>query len=150
MSSSRRVGDRHEGGATSAHQLFADGTLLLPEITEVVLGRRPLGRAATLTGYARFRMRGERFPALVAQVASQTGGLVFDDIAGDELDTLDAYEGEMYQRVAVQVVLAEGGASDAWVYLLRPEHLDHLSAEHWDLERFAAEEVERFMREEFG
>ena len=116
----------------------------------MVIGRRTLGRGATLNGYARFLMRGERFPAIVAQAGGETRGLLFDDIRPEELDGLDAYEGEMFQRLSVQVALAEGGASEGLVYVLRPEHLDRLTREPWEVERFAAEEVDRFMREEFG
>ena len=126
-------------------RIFVYGTLLLPEISEVVIGRMPPSRAATLPGYASFLMRGECFPGLVADAASETSGLVFDDIRPGEWQRLDEYEGEMYALVPVPVVLGSGALADARVYVLRSEHLDQLTDMPWDFKRFAVEEAEAFL-----
>ncbi len=127
-------------------RLFAYGTLLLPAIMHAVIGRRASGRAATLAGYARFLMGGETFPAIVPDARRETRGLLFDDITRGELTRLDAYEGDLYAQVRVEVGLDAGERADALTYVLLPEHRDQLTAKLWDRERFAAEQAAAFLK----
>ena len=136
---------RTAGEARTRERVFAYGTLLLPQIMQAVIGRRSSGCSATLPGYARFLMRGECFPAIVPDARRETRGLLFDDITRGELTRLDAYEGDMYAQVRVEVGLDAGERADALTYVLLPEHRDQLTAELWDRERFAAEQAAAFL-----
>lgn len=116
-------------------RLFVYGTLMVPAVIEAVIGRRPEGAAAVLPGFARYRVLGEEFPGLVPQEGAVTDGIVYDGLDRHELALADHYEGAWYERVEAKIGRA-GVRMDAYVYVVRPEYRDILSAEPWDLERY--------------
>jgi hypothetical protein len=117
-------------------RLFTYGILMVPAVMETVVGRRPDGSAAVLAGFARYRILGEEFPGLVVSPGAMTDGVVYDGIDRHDLALTDRFEGAWYERVLVKVSRA-GIRVDAHVYVIRQEYRDILSAEPWDLERFA-------------
>jgi gamma-glutamylcyclotransferase (GGCT)/AIG2-like uncharacterized protein YtfP len=125
--------------------VFAYGTLLFPEVMTLVIGRNPPSRAATVSGYARFVIRGESFPGMLAEPASRTRGLLFDGLRSDELARLDAYEGALYVRRSLSVTLVEGATTNALVYLIRNQFRSEVSERPWDPEHFAAESLQSFV-----
>jgi gamma-glutamylcyclotransferase (GGCT)/AIG2-like uncharacterized protein YtfP len=44
---------------------FVYGTLMAPEVLNLLIKRVPESRAATLKGYARYRVKGQVFPAII-------------------------------------------------------------------------------------
>jgi gamma-glutamylcyclotransferase (GGCT)/AIG2-like uncharacterized protein YtfP len=138
------------GGSPSAAgprgvSVFAYGTLLFPEVMQRVIGRIPPSQEATLEGFARFRIRGQSFPGIVAESASCTRGLLFAGVRPTELARLDAYEGDLYVRSRVSVALREGGAADALVYVVAAHLRGEVSELSWDPERFAAQGLQAFI-----
>ena len=116
-------------------RLFAYGTLMVPSALETVIGRRPEGAAAVLSGFARYRILGEEFPGLIPCEGVMTDGVVYDGVDRRDLALTDRFEGAWYERTLVKVSRA-GVRVDAYVYVVRPEYRDILSMEPWDLERF--------------
>ena len=125
-------------------RLFAYGTLMVPAVVETLIGRRPEGAAAVLPGFARYRILGEDFPGLVPCDGAMTDGVVYDGMDRRDIALIDRFEGAWYERALVKVSCA-GVRVDACVYVVRPEYRDILSAESWDLARFAGR-IRKFQR----
>jgi gamma-glutamylcyclotransferase (GGCT)/AIG2-like uncharacterized protein YtfP len=117
--------------------MFAYGTLLLPQIISRVIGRVPPAAEALLRGYRRVTVKGEVFPAVYCDPAAEVKGQVYRGIDERELQLLDHYEGDLYRRESVQIVVL-GRPEWTECYVLRAGNEAHLSSEPWDLERFVA------------
>lgn len=117
--------------------MFAYGTLLLPQIISRVMGRVPPADEALLRGYRRVTVMGEVFPAVFRDPSAEVKGRVYRGIDERELQLLDHYEGELYRREPVEIVVL-GRPEWTESYVLRVGCERHLSNEPWDLERFVA------------
>lgn len=98
------------------HRLFVYGTLSDPAVCDALLGRIPRPAPARLNGYVRHEVRGEAYPAIVAKCEGVVRGFLYEDISQTELAALDAYEGDEYGRIGVNVE-TEAGWKPAWVYV---------------------------------
>ncbi len=122
--------------------LLAYGTLMWPEVLEVVIGRCMEGVPATLHGYLRLRVTGELYPAIVPAEREDVEGILYTGLTDADFRHLDRFEGEAYDRVEVQV-----GDAVAQVYLLA-EHWRHIAEERpWNPEHMRPEHLAAFCRE---
>ncbi len=100
-------------------KLFTYGTLRDPATQQRLLGRT-LGDGSpdTLRGYRLAKLTGihEVYSILQPQAGSTVEGMLYE-VSDDELDRLDAYEGEAYQRVSVRLV----SKTRAWAYMENPK-----------------------------
>ena len=124
--------------------LFCYGTLLEERVLRAVTGRDFPCREAMLPGYRRRRLRNVDYPGIVMDAREQTDGMLITGLDDPAWAALDRFEGEQYQRERVEVV-SGGAVVEAWTYVLSPQHHDQLTDEHWDLERFRAHFLQRFM-----
>lgn len=117
------------------HRLFAYGTLQLPERLQALIGRVPPGIPAQLAGFRCGLVARADFPGIVPCHDSAVSGLLLAGLSDGELETLDAYEGELYQRVSVQVQTSDGPHS-AWVYQIAPWARNRVTQEPWTIEAY--------------
>lgn len=119
--------------------LFAYGTLLVPEIWRAVAGRDFPSSPATLRGYAIFRVRDADFPGIAR---TESGGLVpgrvFFDLDAETVARLDAYEDTFYERLPVCPADERGLPVDAEAYVVPNRNRALLSGETWTLDWFRA------------
>jgi gamma-glutamylcyclotransferase (GGCT)/AIG2-like uncharacterized protein YtfP len=115
--------------------MFAYGTLLVPDIIARLLGRVPPSEEAVLFGYRRTLLRHEPFPAVFPQLGASVSGRCYRGLGPRDVELLDDYEGELYRRVTVEVVVG-GRTEQTECYVIAPgsEHL--LSERDWDLDAF--------------
>jgi gamma-glutamylcyclotransferase (GGCT)/AIG2-like uncharacterized protein YtfP len=125
--------------------LFAYGTLQLMEVLHAVVGQRWQGQPALLVGYARYRVRGKPYPAIVAEPMAQVPGLLYRGVAAEELAWLDTYEGELYERRTVDVQVG-AAAHPAVVYVLGEQHRSLLSKDAWELAEFEREHLAEYLQ----
>ncbi|WP_188860944.1 gamma-glutamylcyclotransferase family protein [Marinobacterium nitratireducens] len=127
-------------------KLFTYGTLMVPDVIELVLGRRAGDTArAALPDYGCYRVHERQFPAILAERGHITHGCVYLDLTPAELQRLDGYEGELYDRRRVHVQLPDGATLDVWTYVLRRQYRRLLSPEGWDFEHFVEHQLEFFL-----
>ena len=101
------------------HKLFTYGTLRSPATQMQLLGRElGEGKPDTLRGYRLARLRGIHFVYSILQPhpGSIVEGELFE-VTSDELEKLDDYEGDAYQRVSVTLV----SKTRAWAYTQNPK-----------------------------
>lgn len=85
-------------------------------------------------------MRHEVYPGIRALPGGCVSGRVFAELSDAELERLDRYEGQAYERLLC--ALADG--SRAWTYVVRGPWLSKLSDEPWDLEVFRERHAPHF------
>jgi gamma-glutamylcyclotransferase (GGCT)/AIG2-like uncharacterized protein YtfP len=124
--------------------LFTYGTLQNAEILAQVVGRSWPSSPALLDGYARYRVNGKPYPAIVEEPGAQVQGSLYSGVSQIELERLDEYEGELYQRCALRVWVGPQ-AIDAFTYLLRGEYRALLSVELWELADFEREHLAGYL-----
>ena len=125
--------------------LFAYGTLQLPDVLQAVVGQRWQGEPALLAGYARYRVRGKPYPAVVSEASGNVAGLLYSGIGAAELALLDSYEGELYERRDVSVRVG-GDARPAVVYVLGEQYRLLLSSDAWELGEFEREHLAEYLQ----
>ncbi len=117
-------------------RLFCYGTLQFPEIMERVCGLHASGVPAMLDNHDCFTVRGEVYPGIVPRSGAQTPGMVYSGLGMAQLQKLDAFESDCYERRRVMVCDVRERSLEAWVYVMR-EGLDGLlSDERWNRELF--------------
>jgi gamma-glutamylcyclotransferase (GGCT)/AIG2-like uncharacterized protein YtfP len=124
--------------------LFVYGTLQLPAIQRLLTGKVFPSRPARVAGFRRGLVRGERYPSLAPAPGSAVEGLLLEGVGAAALARLDAYEGPHYERIRAKAV-TDSGSRACWLWLLRPEHLQRVTFEPFDLELFAARDLPGFL-----
>lgn len=119
------------------HRLFVYGTLQLPDRMQALIGRIPPSKAAQLVGFRTGLVARADFPGIVPCPDAVTTGLLLGSLNAEDLARLDAYEGELYQRVSIQVQTVSGPCS-AWVYQIVPWARDRVTREPWTIEGYRA------------
>jgi gamma-glutamylcyclotransferase (GGCT)/AIG2-like uncharacterized protein YtfP len=120
----------------SSSCLFAYGTLMCDDIMRSVAGCSLSQTHGLLRNYRRYKVRGEVYPALIASAGGAVEGIVYHDISDIAWRRLDRFEGEMYERRCVNVLLADGRTETAYTYLIKPEFEGKLVSIEWDFEGF--------------
>ena len=124
--------------------LFVYGTLMVAEVMGRVSGFHDAGEVALLAGHRRFRLSGQLYPAIVPWPGARVEGLLYRGLKHSQLTALDAFEGPMYRRVAVDVDVRAGRVTAA-TYMLREEWGHMLSDEDWSPEDFVSDGLRRFI-----
>ncbi len=130
----------------AANTLFSYGTLMFPQVIRAVTGALYPRREALLYGYARYRLRGEVYPGIVAQTGGEVPGCVWFGIGAAALQLIDAYEGEDYERRLLEVDGGPGMHLRAWVYVMPPASRDRLEAGDWDRDQFERRHLAGWLR----
>lgn len=114
--------------------VFTYGSLMFAPVWERVVRGSYRSARARLDAYARFAVRGQSYPGIVPMSASHVDGLLYFDVAANDLDALDRFEGAEYARTALTVRLEDGVLCEAaaYVYLIR----ENLASAPWQPERF--------------
>lgn len=127
-----------------SHNCFTYGSLMCEDIMAAVTGAHYTHEQATLGGYRRGPVLGQTYPGVIPDAQGRVEGVLYRGVSEDACDLLDAFEGEEYMRVAVQVSLADGSLVPAWAYVFRPEHAHRLGNEDWDFAEFLRTGKARF------
>lgn len=129
----------------SAH-LFTYGTLELPEVFAAVTGLRADGMPARLNGYARYRLKGEAYPGIIAAPGEGLQGTLYRDLDPATHKMIDHYEDTCYEKRRVRVTTREGTELFAMAYVIPDEKSRLLSGQDWDPQQFIEQHLENFLR----
>ena len=95
--------------------------------------------------WARYRVRGSEYPGIIQQPDSVVTGKVYWGLDEVAMEKLDQFEGDKYERVLVQVTLADGSLEEAYAYAIREDCQKMLSTDPWDFDRFLQNGLEKFI-----
>ena len=123
--------------------VFTYGSLMYPAVWERVVTGAYRALPATVRGFARRRIAGEVYPALVEAASDDAvEGILYLDVSARDLAALDRFEGEAYERIAVRVE-GERGAVEAWTYRFR--ELSRVEPASWEPAGFEREGLAHFL-----
>jgi len=127
--------------------LFAYGTLQHADVLCALLGGAPRpAAAARLDGYRRGPLRGEPYPGILPASEASTAGVLYTQLCREDFEILDLFEGPVYERIEVEVWLAEGGRARACAYEVRAEHRSRVAPDAWSFERFCAKHASAYVQ----
>ena len=95
-------------------RFFIYGTLLDPDVTALVLGRRlPPAKflPAILPGYSRWRVQGGSYPISVPDRKGEVPGAIVGGLSARDVARLAAYEGPGYRIATLKVKVGEATTS---------------------------------------
>ncbi|CAF2272991.1 hypothetical protein BRARA_D00987 [Brassica rapa] len=92
------------GSGTQLHNVFVYGSFQEPEVVKVMLDRTPEIISVTLPGFKRFRLKGRLYPCVIPSEDGEVHGKLLMGLTDEELENVDAVEGNEYERVTVGVV----------------------------------------------
>ncbi|MDQ6741750.1 MAG: gamma-glutamylcyclotransferase [Candidatus Dormibacteraeota bacterium] len=92
--------------------LFVYGSLLFPEVLLALVDRVPSRTPATAPGWRVAALPGRVYPGLVPGPGSAPG-LLMSGLAGEDWDTLTAFEGDLYDLRRLSLA----GAPPAWTFV---------------------------------
>ena len=129
--------------------LFAYGSLMCADIMQQVCGQILPGEHAVLPDYQRLRVLGEEYPAIIHCTGSQVEGRLYRGLCAAAWQRLDAFEGEMYQRLEVRLLTA-GRHELSQAYVIHPRYRDQLDDQAWDFAHFLRHGKARFQQRYCG
>jgi len=100
---------------------------------------------AILKGYARFTVKGESYPGIVPATGAATEGIIYFDVDEWSLERLDAFEGDLYQRIQIQAETKEKEILKADTYVIKPKFRSNLSSLEWNIKEFAQKHLKTFL-----
>ncbi len=133
--------------ATSATpgRLFAYGTLMFPEVFHAVTGAVRTSKAASISDYARYRVRGHNFPGLVPQRGGRVDGRLLEAIDPPLWALLDTFESDFYARVAVTVRRDDGRRLAAQTYVVVASERGLLEDRDWSVDEFRRHHIGAYL-----
>lgn len=126
--------------------LFTYGTLMFREVWQrIAVGEFP-SEAATLNGYAIYRVRDAVFPGIVrASEDDQVCGRLYHGLDEESIFELEAYESDLYDRATVEVISVDGELVTAQAFVIPESRREALTDEAWDAAWFAKHELENYL-----
>jgi gamma-glutamylcyclotransferase (GGCT)/AIG2-like uncharacterized protein YtfP len=119
--------------------VFTYGTLMFPEVWQLVVGRPFATVAGVASGFATYRVANAVFPGMLATTNSDSvRGLVYLDVDSAAIARLDQFEDDFYRRLPVQVKCDDGRICDAETYIVPPEKRGVLTDRRWSRDEFVA------------
>lgn len=125
-------------------RLFVYGTLQDERVIRAVTGKVFASEPAILRGYRRYRVKDADYPGIKLDATGSVEGLLLQKVDSDSLRKLDAFEGEYYTRLEVDVELALGEVCRCTSYVIHSDWIHLLSEDAWTLEEFQHTGYQRF------
>lgn len=105
---------------------------------------------AQLAEFKRVKVKQATYPVIIEDALSTVNGIVYFDVSAQDVERLDMFEGEYYQRKALTVTTKNSSLS-ADCYLLNPAHRHICSTELWCeqefINKYLANFVESYLKE---
>jgi gamma-glutamylcyclotransferase (GGCT)/AIG2-like uncharacterized protein YtfP len=117
--------------------IFTYGSLMFAPVWQRVVSGTYTSSTATLHDYQRLAVKGEEYPVALAATGHSIDGVLYYAVHAQDVAHLDAFEGDYYTRIAVQVITNDGEAITAQVYVLKAEFGHIAAAQAWDVTQFA-------------
>lgn len=119
--------------------LFVYGSLLFPDVLQVLLDRVPESVPVSAEGWRVAEIPDAVFPALVKGSSIATGQLLLG-LTEDDWRTIDAFEDPLYELKEISLT----NGSFGWAYVCTDSTA--VSQRNWDRERFKQQHLESYVR----
>ncbi|HYD78527.1 MAG TPA: gamma-glutamylcyclotransferase family protein [Paucimonas sp.] len=129
--------------------VFTYGSLMFPEVWRRVVRGDYRSGAGIVADCRRYAIERETYPGMVREAGAGVVGIVYFDVAADDLAALDVFEGADYRRETVAVRLENGAIvpAETYFYLATARLLDT----PWDPDAFQMQRfLDTYCRNRFG
>lgn len=131
-----------------ASSIFVYGTLCSPAVLRVLLGRVPMLQSpAFLTGYQRHPVIGQVFPGMIPSLDPKiqtTQGVLLQALNSKEMNVLDYFEGDEYERRDVTVSF-QGIMKETQTYVWSNPVAELDIEKEWDYYQFCNEKLDWYL-----
>lgn len=118
---------------------------MIPDVMYAVTARKFRFKNTMLKGYARFTVKGDSYPGIIPSTNSITEGIIYFNVDELSLERLDEFEGDLYQRIPIQVETKDNEVLNAETYIIKPRYRRCLSSKEWNLKEFAQKHLAAFL-----
>lgn len=109
----------------------------------------PVAQNAILPGYRRLAFKHESYPGIVpASKRESVSGILFLDLNGFAWQYLDAFEGDIYERLAVSVIVNSTKPVSTQTYVVREDYRYLLAKHDWDFKTFLEQDLSAYLAED--
>ena len=129
----------------SKYNLFTYGTLIIPEVMQLVAGTVFESQTATLTNYQRFLVKNQVFPAITKATGNKVSGKVYLDVDSDSLSVIDIFESIIYNRLKLDVLTDTGSTLEAYAYVIKDDKKNLLSDQPWNELEFRNYHLQKYL-----
>jgi gamma-glutamylcyclotransferase (GGCT)/AIG2-like uncharacterized protein YtfP len=106
---------------------------------------------AILHRYKRRKIRGADYPAVLPGTQlDYVDGIVYLNVSKNDINTLDEFEGEYYQKETVKCELSDGDKITACVYVFKEKYTNLIEDKEWDPVWFSEVGIHSFLGEYDG
>lgn len=116
--------------------LFAYGSLMMPDVMTAVARQSVEFCPAILLGYRRACLHGLPYPGIRRSRSGSVDGLLYRGLGRLAFARLDRFEDAFYRRVRVSVSVAGDAVRPAYTYVIALAHYRQLAPEPWSLQDF--------------
>ena len=129
--------------------IFTYGSLMFPAVWQRVVSAQYQSLPATVQDFRRFAVLNDTYPGLIASPGGSVEGVIYHNVAPDDVARLDHFEGDDYRRIEIDAHLTDGSTQLVQTYLmLRPQGL---SDQPWLPENFALQRfLDTYCRDKLG
>lgn len=122
------------------YNIFTYGTLMFDAVWARVVAGEYRHSPGTISGFVRKTVQGATYPAVYPSGAENiVEGVVYFNVDSGDLASLDAFEGDYYDRKEVTCRLSDGSQAKVWIYIWKEKYMPLVSEADWDPEWFSRE-----------
>lgn len=126
--------------------MFVYGSLMFEEVWSRLVRGSYVKRAARLGGFTRRKVRDDVYPVIFkSHEADWVDGMVYLNVTEEDIERLDFFEGDFYDRQDHTVVVEETEKTVAAVYVLKDNYYYMTDDVGWDPEWFARQGLAVFL-----
>ena len=126
--------------------IFVYGTLMNEEVFSHFANGKFEKYEATLSDYKRVKVIGKSYPAIRPNSSCCVEGLLITGLSSRNLEILDEFEGEFYDRVPVVVDISQDEQHSCEAYVFKEEYEYMLSNESWCNNTFREKYLKDYLR----
>lgn len=124
--------------------IFVYGSLMFEEVWNQLAQTHYNKIDAQLSGFTRLKVKGEEYPGIIPSSGKEVIGKLYLDVCASDIEQLDIFEGEFYQRSQV-IVLSDKNEYVADTYIFKPKYQTLLSGKEWDVGLFKDKGLQKFL-----
>lgn len=129
--------------------LFVYGALMYEPVWRRLVSGEFRKVQARLSGYRRFRIRGEEYPGII-RGDGHVDGIIYLNLDGETLRRLDEFEAECYQRISEQAIDTVGRMLCVDTYIVQDAYRSLVDESGWDPDEFEHAGLQRFLSDYKG
>ncbi|WP_440904158.1 gamma-glutamylcyclotransferase family protein [Catenovulum sp. SX2] len=115
--------------------IFTYGSLMYEPVWQKLVRGHYKKVPAQLDKFKRVKVKQASYPVIIEDADHSVNGMVYFDVTPEDVQLLDIFEGDYYQRTSLTVA-SESGELVVDCYLLNPQHHNICSSELWCEQEF--------------